>query len=355
MAARTGRVALVAPTLHDAREVMVEGPSGVASLPNRTPPRYEPSRRRLRWSNGAVGYVFSAEDPDSLRGPQFAAAWADEFCAWSHPAATLANLRLGLRIGAAAPLAVTSTPRPLPALRRLLAEPGTVRSDAATTANAGNLGAGFLDGLLATYGGTRLAAQELEGLLVESEGALWRAEDLARARVETGPERFDDVVVAVDPPAGMDGAACGIVAAGTRNGLAYVLADRTVRGLSPAGWAGRVAATVEAWDAHAVVAEANQGGEMVRTVLKAAGVSVPVRLVHARQGKRARAEPVAALYEQGRVRHVGEMRALEEALMAMGDDGGDDAPGGRDRADALVWALTDLVLEAWEGPRLTVL
>jgi phage terminase large subunit-like protein len=306
----------------------------------------------VEWENGAVGYCFSAEDPDSLRGPQFGAAWADEFCAWAHPEATLANLRLGLRLADAAQTVVTTTPRPTAALRRLLAEPTCVRTDAPTTANAANLGAGFLDDLMALYGGTRLAAQELEGKITEAEGSLWTLAELERARGEA-PGRLERTVVAVDPPA-TAGGACGIVVAGRAGERVFVLADRTVRGVSPGGWAARVAAAVETWGADAVVAESNQGGDMVRSVLESAGVDVFVKLVSARWGKRARAEPVAALYEQRRVVHCGVFPALEEEMLALGGEGVLEASP--DRADALVWAVTDLLIDRrWEGPRLTVL
>jgi phage terminase large subunit-like protein len=200
-AARRPRVALVGPTLHDVRTVMIEGPSGLRSLPNRAPPRYSSSLRRLDFENGAVAFAFSAEDPDSLRGPQFAAAWADEFCAWPRGDAVLANLRLGLRMGDDPRLMISTTPRPIPALRRLLAEPTTVRSDAPTASTPPTLSR--LPGRpRPLYGGTRLAAQELEGRIVDAQGALWRMEDIVHA---PAPARLDRVVVAVDPPASQHG------------------------------------------------------------------------------------------------------------------------------------------------------
>ncbi len=355
VARKVGRVALVGPTLHDVREVMIGGPSGLCSLPSREPPRYAPSRRRLEWDNGAHAYAFSAEDPDSLRGPQFAAAWADEFCAWPRGESVLANLRLGLRLGTDPRLVVTTTPKPIPAFRKLLAEASTVSSHAPTAENAANLAPEFLGALETLYGGTRLAAQELEGRLVDAEGTLWRAADLVAARVSGPPPRFERVVVAVDPPATQHGAACGIVVAGRSAGTAYILADRTVRGLTPAGWAGRVAAAVEDWGATCVVAETNQGGDMVKSVLRGAGIDVPIRSAFAQFGKVARAEPVALFYEQARVKHCGAFAQLEEELLAMGaDDPGRLSP---DRADALVWAVTDLLITSplRQGPRITQL
>lgn len=343
--------ALVGPTLHDVREVMVEGCSGLKALtPYGRRPRWEGGRRRLLWENGSVAYAFSSEDPDSLRGPQFHHAWADEFCAWRKPEAVLETLRMGLRLGEAPRLMMTTTPRPTPTLRRLLAEPGLIADRAPTAANAGNLSPGFLEHLRGLYGGTRLEAQELEGLLVESEGALFRAEDLKRAR-GSRPEGFETVVVAVDPPASAGGDACGIVAVGKRDGRAFVLADRSERGLSPGGWAGKVAATAAECGAAKVVAEKNQGGEMVRTVLAQNGCPVPVKLVHASRGKVERAAPVAALYEQGRVVHCGDFPALEEELMGLGAGGGRSP----DRADALVWAVTELLVAAKAGPSIRIL
>jgi len=342
------RLALVGPTLHDVRAVMVDGPSGLKAVARpEWRPRWEAGRRRLVFPGGAVAYAFSAEDPDSLRGPQFHAAWADEMCAWRRPDEVLTNLRMGLRLGALPQLAVTTTPRPIAALRRLLAEPALVRTDGPTAANAGNLAPGFLSHLRSIYGGTRLEAQELEGRIVESDGALFRIEDLRRAR-GARPPRLDRVIVAVDPPITAHGDACGVVVAGRRERVGFVLADATVRGRSPAGWAAHVAAVAVQEDARLVVAEANQGGEMVRTLLAQAGCTVPIRLVHAGRAKRARAEPVVALYEQGRVVHCGDFPALEEEMLALGE--GDRGGASPDRADALVWALTTLLLQPRATP-----
>ncbi|PLR25166.1 DNA-packaging protein [Caulobacter zeae] len=351
MALTVPRMALVGPTLHDVREVMVEGASGLRATSGPAfRPRWESSRRRLVWPNGAAAYAFSAEDPDSLRGPQFHAAWADEFCAWPKAAETLAMLRFGLRLGEDPRLVVTTTPRPTRALKVLMSEPGVATTRAGTAANAGNLAPRFLATLEALYGGTRLAAQELEGIVVETDGGLFRAEDLARCR-GAPPAKFDRVVVAVDPPATARGDACGVVVAGRRDGRAYVLADRTMRGLSPNGWARLAVAAAVDFDADALVAEANQGGDMVRTVLAQAAPPCPIKLVRASVGKRARAEPVAALYEQGRVVHCGAFPALEEELMGLGEGDLGHSP---DRADALVWALSELMLGGGKAPRLRV-
>jgi phage terminase large subunit-like protein len=343
------RLALVGPALHDVREVMVEGASGIKALAEPGDrPRWEAGRRRLLWENGSAAYAFSAEDPDSLRGPQFHAAWADEFCAWRRPEAVLSNLRFGLRLGSGPRLAVTTTPRPIPALRRLMVEAGTVTDRAETAANATNLSPGFLDHLNDLYGGTRLAAQELEGLVVEGEGALFKIEDLKRAR-GARPVELERVVVAVDPPASAHGDACGIVVVGRKGRQAFVLADRTVRGLSPGGWAAAVGKAAREFGAHEVAAEANQGGDMVRNVLNQSECPAPVILVHASRSKAARAEPVALLYEQGRVVHCDDFPALEEEMLTLGCEGGPSP----DRADALVWGVSRLLLEKRsEGPRI---
>ncbi len=341
-AEKGARFALVGPSLHDVREVMIEGPSGLKAVaPPDNAPRYEVSRRRLIWLKGGVAYAHSAEDPESLRGPAFDGAWCDEFCAWPHAGDTLALLRMAVRRGSDPRLVVTTTPKPAPALRRLMAEPGVVTHRMPTAENAANLSPAFLENLMSVYGGTSLAAQELEGLVVDdAEGALWRAAELARCR-GARPPRLDRIVVAVDPPATQSGDACGIVVAGRLDRTAFVLADRSAKGLSPIGWARKVAEAVADFDASYVVAEVNQGGDMVRTTLAAAECSAPIRTVRARVGKRARAEPVAALYEQGRVIHCGVFPALEEEMMGLGSDGLNHSP---DRADALVWALTDLLL-----------
>ena len=387
-----GRLALIGGSLHDVREVMVEGVSGIASLARWNDPKwggvrpvFEPSRKRLVFPNGAVAQAFSAEDPEALRGPQFAAAWADEFCAWPRgaregggrggrggPGATLALLRMGLRLGERPRLVVTTTPKPIGALRDLRAEPGLVQTHAATRDNADHLAAGFVEGLERLYGGTRKAAQELEGRVVEQEGSLFTARMLADTRGtpegeaslpggyrpsdDLSPQtpQFDRIVVAIDPTTTAAGNACGIVVAGRVGDRAHVLADRSVAGLGPDGWARRAVRAAEEFGAVALVVEVNQGGEMVRAVLKTAGCSVRIREVRATKGKRIRAEPVAALYEQGRVTHAPGLGALEEELMAIG---GDEAGWDLDRADALVWALTDLLIDrsGAAGPRIRLL
>ena len=337
------RVALVAPTLHDARAVMVEGESGLLHLGAPWErPTFRASLRRLDYPNGASAHVFTSEDPDSLRGPQFDAAWADEFCAWSHAGDTLANLRMGLRLGADPRLVVTTTPRPTPPLKALMAEPGTVLTRGTTEENAA-LSPDFADHMQALYGGTHLGRQELMGELVEDvPGALWPRDLLLAVRRRTAPP-LARIVVAVDPPVstGARADACGIVVAGLADdGTVWVVEDATRQGLSPSGWAARVAARYAHWKADCVVAEVNQGGDLVRDVLLGADPGLPVRMVHASRGKRARAEPVALLYERGRVRHLPGLEPLEDELNRIGTPGQTGSP---DRADALVWAVRSLV------------
>lgn len=338
-----GRLALIAPTFHDVREVMIEGASGLRALSGARP-YYEASRRRLIWPNGAQAHCYSAEDPESLRGPQFDAAWADELCYWSYPDETLATLEHGLRQGQPRLLA-TTTPRPIRALKRLLAAPDTVVTRSKTLDNKENLAKDFIAALEARWTGSAHERRELEGELIEDvEGALWKRDDLEALRVRAHP-RLDRIVVAVDPPAstGPDADACGIVAAGVYyeggQRRAVVLADATVQGAPPNVWAQRACELARTLGAHALVAEANNGGDMVRAVLHAAAPEIHVRLVRASQGKRLRAEPIATYYAQGRVTHAAAFPALEDEMCAFGVEGFAGSP---DRLDALVWALTDL-------------
>lgn len=349
-----GRIALVAQTMADVREVMVEGVSGLLAVhPDGERPRWEAARRRLVWPNGAVAQGFSAEDPESLRGPQFEAAWCDELAKWRRDEATFDMLQFGLRLGDQPRQMVTTTPRPTALLKRLMADPRTALTRARTAANARNLAPGFLDAVISRYGGTRLGRQELEGEIIEDRaGALWTRAGLDAIRTTAAPP-LARVVVAVDPPAssrvGAD--ACGLVCAGLdAAGLVHVLEDASERGLTPAQWAARAVALYRRFSADRIVAEVNQGGEMVRAVLAEVDPEVPVHMVRATRGKFLRAEPVAALYEQGRVRHAGAFPELEDEMA-------DFAPAGLssgrspDRLDALVWAVTALTLTAAQRPR----
>jgi phage terminase large subunit-like protein len=348
------RIALVGETEHETREVMIEGVSGLLSVHARDErPNWISSRRRLEWPNGAVAETFSAEDPESLRGPQFTAAWLDELAKWRHAETAFDMLQFGLRLGERPRQLITTTPRPIALIKRLLADPATAVTRAGTRANAYNLAPAFLDSVLARYGGTRLGRQEIDGEIVEERSdALWSRAMLENCRVTDAPP-LTRIVVAVDPPAssrkGAD--ACGIVAAGRGDdGKIYVIADATASRLSPQGWAQKAIALWRRLAADALVAEVNQGGEMVRAVIAEADRSVPVVTVRATRGKWLRAEPVAQLYETGRVRHVGAYPALEDEMCDFGLDG---LSSGRspDRVDALVWAITALSFGTKVGPR----
>lgn len=348
------RIALVGETLGQARSVMIEGVSGLLAVhPPDARPLYEPTKRQVTWANGAVAQLFSAEDPDSLRGPQFSAAWCDELGKWRRPSETWDMLQFGLRLGNAPRQVVTTTPRPTRLIKALLADPLCVVTRVATSANAVNLAPSFLEAIVGRYRGTRLGRQELEAELLEDRvDSLWPRALIERSRVAVAPELMR-VVVAVDPPAssGPHADACGIVIAGVgSDGRAYVLADATRQHARPLDWAKAVIAAYHKYEADRIVVEVNQGGEMVEAVIAQVDACVPVKPVRATRGKFLRAEPVAALYEQGRVAHVGAFPELEDEMSDFGPDGlsGGASP---DRVDALVWALTELMLQRRAEPR----
>lgn len=359
---RAKSVALVGETFDQVRDVMIFGDSGIlaCSPPDRRP-KWEATRRRLVWPNGAVAQAFSAQEPEALRGPQFDAAWVDELAKWKKAEATWDMLQFALRLGEAPRQVVTTTPRNEPTLKRILAAPSTVTTHAPTEANRANLAESFLSEVRARYAGTRLGRQELDGVLMaDAEGALWSTALFDGLR-QAAPEDFDRVVVAVDPPASAGATAdtCGIVAVGLvaegppKDWRAYVIGDCSVQGLSPLGWAKAVIDAATDHGADRVVAEVNQGGAMVETILRQIDPLVPYRGVHASRGKAARAEPVAALYEQGRVFHPEMLPELEDQMVLMTNTGfrGSGSP---DRVDALVWALSDLMIEparTWQAPR----
>jgi phage terminase large subunit-like protein len=345
--ARPGvRIALVGATIGDARSIMVEGVSGLLSVARNYGRRlsWEPSLGRLRWPNGSEATLYSGDNADGLRGPEHDFAWADELAKWRQAEETWMNLRMGLRRGSRPRALVTTTPRPMELLRRMEKEATTITTHGRTSDNI-NLDPSVIDVLTATYGGTRLGAQELDGVLLEdAEGALWTRVIMERAR-SRAPANFDRIVVGVDPPAGAGETsdACGIMVCGAKGGKLYVLEDASVRGLSPEGWASRVAAAAARWDTAQVVAEANNGGMMVESVLKAADTGLKVRMVHASRGKCARAEPIALKFETGRAFFAGEFPELEAELGGIIAGGGYDGPGrSPDRADAMVWAMTVL-------------
>ena len=351
-ATRDLRIALVAETLGDAREVMIDGVSGICRIAGPGRPVFEASRRRLVWPNGSIGQIFSSEDPESLRGPQFHFGWCDELGKWKHAQETWDMLQFGLRLGDRPRVLVTTTPRPTALVRALAEDPKTAVRRIRTGDNAGNLSPGFLTAMAERYGGTRLGRQELDGeLIADRQDALWSRARLDALRLrQTGP--LARIVVAVDPPATASAASvCGIVVAGLDGaGRAVVLADCSVSGASPAGWATAVVRAFRRFDADRVVAEVNQGGDMVAAMLRSIDTDLPVSTVRATRGKFLRAEPVAALYEQGRVAHAAAFPELEDQMCDFGPDG---LSSGRspDRLDALVWALTALVLDRRGEPR----
>ena len=349
------RIALVGGSVDEVVKVMVEGESGLlATARAGEAVLWQRSRGELRFPGGALAQAYSGGHPGKLRGPEHHFAWCDELAKWRYPAATWSNLRLGLRLGERPRIVVTTTPAPGPALSGIAAAADT-RVTGGRSADNPHLPADFLAAMTAEYGGTRLGRQELDGELIEDvEGALWTRAMLEQARAAAplpslsaeGGRALRRVVVGVDPPAGVGGDECGIVVCGVDAlGTGWVLADLSGGGLSPERWARKVAAAAEAWSAHRVVAEANNGGRMVETVLRGACVSLPVKLVHASDGKSARAEPVATLFEAGRVRLAGAFPALEDQLCGMLAGGGYAGPGkSPDRADALVWALSELMV-----------
>ncbi|MCV2868526.1 terminase family protein [Defluviimonas sp. WL0002] len=358
---RAKRVALVGETVEQVREVMIFGDSGImaCSPPDRRPV-WEATRKRLVWPNGAVAQVFSAYEPETLRGPQFDAAWVDELAKWKRAEEAWDMLQFALRLGDHPRQVVTTTPRNVGVLKAILNNPTTVITHAPTEANKAHLAGSFLAEVQVRYAGTRLGRQELEGELLEDvEGALWTTRMIEAGRSDP-PARFSRIVVAVDPAvSGKTGAdECGIVVAGAltdgapETWRAWVLEDASVSG-SPLEWA---TAAVEAFRRHGadrLVAEVNQGGKLVESVVRQVDPLIPYRGVSAIAGKAARAEPVAALYEQGRVHHVRGLGRLEDQMCRM-TVAGYEGRGSPDRVDALVWALTELLLEPasrWQRPQ----
>jgi phage terminase large subunit-like protein len=380
------RIALVAATIDEVVRVMVEGESGLLALARRGErPRWIPSKRVLRFPSGAQAHVYSAERPEALRGPQHHFAWCDELAKWPRLTGTgqakaqtaWDNLMLGLRLGTRPRTIVTTTPRPGPLLKRVMALPRCAVTHGRTDENP-HLPRDFREAMREMYGGTRLGRQELEGLLLEEyEGALWTREMLEKARGTPLPGRegpgvgrraqrdwsdsglsppsadppptppfpggeFIRILIGLDPPASTHGDSCGIiVCAKDEEGVAWVLADLTAHGLSPEAWAGRVAEAAAQYGASKIVAEKNQGGEMIAAVLRAADRDLPVKLVPAVKSKAARAEPIALRFETGRARLAGHFPELEDQLCALTWTGY-QGPGSPDRADAMVWAMTEL-------------
>lgn len=345
------RIALVAPTAADARDTMVEGESGILAIcPPWNKPQYEPSKRRLTWPSGAIATLFSAEEPERLRGPQHDTAWCDEIAAWKYPQETWDMLQFGLRLGDDPRCAITTTPKPIPLVKDILKNPVTAVTRGSTYDNITNLAPAFVDIIISKYEGTRLGRQELNAeILDDNPDALWQRSNIDDHRVSSIPE-LTRIVVGVDPAvtskSGSDDT--GIVVAGIDKRMhGYILGDYTCH-TTPQKWAQEVIAAYHKHSADRIVGETNNGGEMVEHTLRTVDPGIPFKAVHASRGKQTRAEPISAYYEQGRIHHVGSFPALEDQMCDW-VPGVSDSP---DRVDALVWALTELLPP--EKPRQSV-
>jgi predicted phage terminase large subunit-like protein len=342
-------VNLIGATSDDARDIMIEGESGILAIcPRHERPRWLPSKRRLEWPNGARSLIFTADEPERLRGKQHMKLWCDELCAWRHPEA-FEQAMLGLRLGPLPQVVITTTPRPIRLLRELIANTGTVTTRGSTYDNRAHLSTGFFTRIISRYEGTRLARQELNAEVLEDvEGALWSNVLIEAARVRQAPD-MERIVVAIDPAttSGEDADETGIVVAGRGvDGDAYVLRDLSCR-LSSNGWSNRAINAYREFHADRIVAEVNNGGDLVEDVIRTVDRHVPYRAVHASRGKVVRAEPISALYEQKRVHHVGTFAELETQMCSFVPDHLDGSP---DRVDALVWALTELMVDREPRP-----
>jgi phage terminase large subunit-like protein len=337
------RMALVAETAADVCDVVVEGESGIlACSPPWWRPTYQPTKRRLSWPNGTIATTYSGDAPEQLRGPQHHHAWCDEIAKWRYAEEAWHNLELGLRLGTHPQIVATTTPRPIPLLRHLLADPGTVVTRGSTHENTINLAPSFKERILQRYEGTRLGRQELYAeLLEDTPGALWTRLLLEQTRARTMPT-LRRIVIGVDP-----GHDAGIVVAGVgADGQGYVLEDLSISG-SPATWAQQAIAGYHKYRANVIVAESNHGGDMVISTITTQDAAVATKKVWASQGKYARAEPVSALYEKGLVHHVGMFAELEDQLCNWVPGEGLPSP---DRLDALTWGLTELLLTGGQLP-----
>jgi len=366
-------IALVAETAADVRDVMMDGPSGIMHTGHPdSRPKYRTSRRKVEWPNGTIAQTYSADDPEQLRGPQFHAAWSDELAKWRYADEAWSNLQFGLRLGQNPRQTVTTTPRPMKLIREMIIEsrkkhPSVVLTRASTSANMVNLAPSFLKTVVAKYVGTRLGRQELEAeILDDNPYALWKRDTIDKYRVPGVNRELTRIVVSVDPPttSGEDADECGIIVAGCTAGFGndrhyFVLDDMTTQGMRPMrdsvdddlGWAD---IAINAWKLHhadCIVAEVNNGGEMVtQTITRASGgTAIAVRSVRATRGKVTRAEPISALYAQGKVHHVGTFAKLEDQMTEFSSDFDKKTAGySPDRVDGLVWALTELSGSNWE-------
>lgn len=332
---------LVGPTAADTRDVMVEGESGILRIsPDYEKPNYQSSLRRLTWPNGARAILYSADEPDRLRGPQCYKAWADELAAWRYPEAW-DQLQFGLRLGNHPQCIVTTTPRPTAIIRGLINDKKNIITIGSTYENAENLAPSFITAIDRKYKGTRLGRQEIYAeILNDVEGALWKYSIIKSTQT---PPELKRIVVAIDPAvtSHKDSDETGIIVAGLGiDGMCYILADASGQ-FSPNDWGLRAVNLYHQWRADRVVAEVNQGGDMVETIIRGIDSTVSYKAVHASRGKQTRAEPVAALYEQGRIIHVGTLKNLEDQMTTW-DTRSEKSP---DRVDALVWAVTDLMID----------
>jgi len=353
--ARAGHnpIALIGQTKADVRDTLIEvGDSAILKIsPPWFYPEYEPSKRRLIWPNGVLGIIYSGDEPDQLRGPQHAKALVDEISKYKYPQDTWDNLMFGLRIGSNPQAVVATTPRPIKLIKTLLKDPKTAITRGHTMDNKANLAPSFLKYIVEKYQGTRLGRQELDGeVLDDNPDALWKRDRIDELRVRQHPD-LTRVVVAIDPAASdnPESAETGIIVAGIAmfNGQlhGYILDDLTIRS-SPSGWATAAVTGYYKHKADRIVGEVNNGGDMVEHTVRTVDKNASYKAVHASRGKAVRAEPVSALYEQGRVHHVGFFAELEDQLCEW-------VPGGTspDRLDALVWALTELMIEESKPPK----
>lgn len=349
------RIALVADTLLDGKLTMIEGESGLlAATPKDFMPVFNSSNKKLVWPNGIQAFLYSAEAPDQLRGPQHHVAWADELAKWRYIEETWSNLLLGLRLGKTPKVLATTTPRNIPLLCRLVKDNTTRVVRGSTYDNLSHLPVSFFDQVVGQYEGTRIGRQEIYGeILTDVPGALWSRDLLEAIRVRQVPD-FERIVVAVDPPvtSGKKADTCGIIVAGRdRESRAYILEDCSVQGLSPHGWAKAALAAYHRFEADRLVAEVNNGGELVESLLRQIDPDISYRAVRASRGKVLRAEPVAALYEQGRVKHRGFFSELEDQMCCLTIEGLSDGKS-PDRVDAMVWAVTELMLQRQQSPQI---
>lgn len=357
---RAKRIALIAETAADGRDVIVEGDSGILNCyPEKNRPLYEPSKRRLTWSNGAVATLFNATEPNQLRGPQFDLAWCDELAKWRYARETWDQLQFGLRLGDRPRVLVTTTPRPIELVKAIVAgQEGKVAIvKGKTTDNVANLAGSFLDKITARYNGTRLGRQELNGeILGDIPNALWTYGMIDPARVREVPEQLKRIYVAVDPAvtSNEDSDEHGIVVVGEHeNGNeGFILEDGSIKG-TPMDWAKQVVALHDKWQADGVVVEVNQGGDMVAQTIRSVRNNIKIVEVRASRGKHVRAEPISALYQQGRIHHVGAFPELETQMTLM-TSAGYEGEGSPDRLDALVWGLTQLFPSMIRKPKRTV-